>query len=140
VMREGWAGYAEDLLAGAGLGLGPGQDDALRLHALLSRLRATVAALVDVRAHAEGLTPSEGVRLLTTRGHLSAADAQAAWRQSMLTPSVLVQQYLGRREVAAVAEGLRRQRPGITDRDVHALVLDHGPVPPRRLAQLLGLD
>jgi uncharacterized protein (DUF885 family) len=140
VLREGWAGYAEDLLAGAGLGVGPGQDDALRLHTLLSRLRATVAALVDVKAHAEGLTEAEGLRLLTSRGHLAPADAQAAWRQSMLTPAVLVQHYLGRRQVADLVDLLRRQRPTLTEAALHRLVLDHGPVPPRRLAQLLGLD
>jgi hypothetical protein len=140
VLREGWAGYSEDLLSGAGLGVGPGQDDALRLHALLSRLRATVAALVDVKAHAEGLTEAEGLRLLTSRGHLARADAQAAWRQSMLTPAVLVQHYLGRRQVADLVDLLRRQRPTLTEAALHRLVLDHGPVPPRRLAQLLGLD
>ncbi len=140
VLREGWAGYAEDLLAGAGLGLGPGQDDALRLHTLLGRLRATVAALVDVKAHAEGLTETEGLRLLTSRGHLAPADARAAWRQSMLTPAVLVQHYLGRRQVADLVDLLRRQRPAANEAALHRLVLDHGPVPPRRLAQLLGLD
>jgi uncharacterized protein (DUF885 family) len=140
VLREGWAGYAEDLLAGAGLGLGPGQDDALRLHTLLSRLRATVAALVDVKAHAEGLTETEGLRLLTSRGHLAPADARAAWRQSLLTPAVLVQHYLGRRQVADLVDLLRRQRPAASEAALHRLVLDHGPVPPRRLAQLLGLD
>jgi Bacterial protein of unknown function (DUF885) len=140
VLREGWAGFAEDLLAGSGIGLRQHDDDALRLQALLSRLRGTVAALVDLRAHSDGLTRAEGLALLTGRGHLGEADADAAWRQSMLTPGLIMTRYLGRREVHDVVRRLGMQRPRATESARHEAVLDHGPVPPRLLRLLLGLD
>ena len=83
VFVQGWAAYAEDLVAGNGAGDGTGEpadESVLRLHLLHRRLLATIDAVLDVRVHAEQLPQADALRLLTERGHLDDAAAAATWR------------------------------------------------------------
>ena len=51
-MVEGWAVYAESVLAVAG-------DPALRMQQLKMQLRSTINAILDVRVQARGMTEAE---------------------------------------------------------------------------------
>jgi uncharacterized protein (DUF885 family) len=136
---EGWAVYAEELVAAAGLGLLPQDDDALRMQRLKMLLRSTINAILDVRVHAHGMTEGEALRLMIDRGHQEEGEAAGKWRRALLTSAQLSTYYVGYHEVRDAVDGLRAATPGATDRQLHDSVLAHGTPPPRHLRALLDL-
>jgi uncharacterized protein (DUF885 family) len=137
---EGWAVYAEELVAAAGLGLSPTEDDALRLQQLKMQLRSTINAILDVRVHARGMTQDEAITLMTRRGHQEAGEAAGKWRRALLTSTQLSTYYVGYREVSGLAGALREANPQWSQRQLHDELLAYGAPPPRHLRALLGLD
>jgi uncharacterized protein (DUF885 family) len=137
---EGWAVYAEELMAGHGLGgaAWPADDDAVRLQQLKLRLRSTINAILDVRVHSHGMTEAEAMALMTRRGHQEEGEAAGKWRRDLLTSAQLSTYYVGALQVTAAVAEVRAARPGASDRQVHDAVLAHGSPPPRHLRSLLG--
>jgi uncharacterized protein (DUF885 family) len=136
---EGWAVYAESLLAGVGLGLGPQVDAALRMQQLKMRLRSTINAILDVRVHTRGMTQDEAMALMTVRGHQEEGEAAGKWRRALLTSTQLSTYYVGFHEMRDVMQRLAVARPGASQRQLHDEVLAHGSPPPRHLPSLLCL-
>lgn len=136
---EGWAVYAESLMAATGLGLGPEVDTGLRLQQLKMQLRTTINAILDVRVHACGMSETEAMALMTGRGHQEKEEAAGKWRRAQLTSAQLSTYYVGYHEVADLLRRLRAARPGQGERALHDAVLAHGSPPPRHLGTLLGL-
>jgi uncharacterized protein (DUF885 family) len=136
---EGWAVYAEEQVASAGLGLGEELDAALRMQQLKMQLRSTINAILDVRVHARGMTEDEAMRLMTVRGHQEEGEAAGKWRRALLTSTQLSTYYVGYHEVRDIVQRLDAARPGALQRHLHDEVLSHGSPPPRHLRTLLGL-
>jgi uncharacterized protein (DUF885 family) len=137
---EGWASYAESLMAAAGLGLSEQDDAALRLQQLKMQLRTTINAILDVRVHAHGMTEAEAMRLMTERGHQEEGEAAGKWRRALLTSAQLSTYYVGHREISDLARALAVAHPGWSPGRVHDELLAHGSPPPRHLRPLLGLE
>lgn len=137
---EGWAVYAEELLAGYGLGSGAETDAGLRLHQLKMRLRSTINAVLDIRVHSRGMTEEEAMTLMMRRGHQEEGEAAGKWRRALLTSTQLSTYYVGHREVSGIVREVRAARPAWSWREVHDAVLAHGAPPPRHLRALLDLD
>jgi uncharacterized protein (DUF885 family) len=137
---EGWAVYAEELVARAGLGRSEQDDDGLRMQQLKMQLRTTINAILDVRVHAHGMTEQEAMALMTRRGHQEEGEAAGKWRRALLTSSQLSTYYVGYREITDTVRMLRTAHPGRTTRALHDAVLSHGSPPPRHLRVLLGLE
>ena len=131
---EGWAVYAEALMAERGYG-GP----AVRMQQLKMQLRMTINAILDARVHAHGMTEDEARRLMVRRGHQEEGEAVGKWRRALLTSAQLSTYFVGSAEVSDLVGELRRARPGTADRQVHDAVLAHGSPAPRHLRTLLGL-
>jgi uncharacterized protein (DUF885 family) len=136
---EGWAVYAEELVAFAGLGLRAEDDAGLRLHQLKMQLRSTINAILDVRVHARGMTESEAMALMTQRGHQEDGEAAGKWRRALLTSAQLSTYYVGYREISDIARQLRVAQPDASARQLHDQMLAHGSPPPRHLRTLLTL-
>jgi uncharacterized protein (DUF885 family) len=138
---EGWAVYAESLMAERGYDGGAGGRGALaiRLQQLKMQLRMTINAILDVRVHTRGMTEDEAMRLMRVRGHQEDGEAVGKWRRALLTSTQLSTYYVGYIAVAALVGAPRAANPGWTDRQVHDAVLAHGSPPPRHLRTLLGL-
>jgi Bacterial protein of unknown function (DUF885) len=139
---EGWAVYAEQLVADVCAAADP--DDlgtlALRAQQLKMRLRSTINAVLDVRVHARGMTEEQAMALMTQRGHQEPGEAAGKWRRALLTSTQLSTYYVGAAEVTALVDSLRVARPQATTRAVHDALLAHGSPSPRLLRPLLGLD
>jgi uncharacterized protein (DUF885 family) len=129
---EGWAVYAEDVMALAGFG-----GEALRLQQLKMQLRTTINAILDVRVHAHGMTEPEAMALMTGRGHQEVGEAAGKWRRAQLTSAQLSTYYVGHSEVADVSRALELARPDLSMRERHDAMLAHGSPPPRHLRALL---
>jgi uncharacterized protein (DUF885 family) len=138
---EGWAVYAEEMVANLLMQVAP--DDtatmALRMQQLKMQLRSTINAILDVRVHTRGMTEDEAMRLMTGRGHQEVGEAAGKWRRALMTSTQLSTYYVGYREVLALTQDLRRARPATGPRAVHDEVLAHGSPPPRLLRVLLDL-
>lgn len=134
---EGWAVYAEELMADAGYR--GDANDALRMQQLKMALRMTINAILDARVHAHGMTEDEAMRLMMERGHQEEGEAAGKWRRALLTSAQLSTYYVGYVEVRDLARDLGAARPGTSVRERHDAMLGHGSPPPRHLRTLLGL-
>ncbi|MGQ0463760.1 MAG: DUF885 domain-containing protein [Sporichthyaceae bacterium] len=131
---EGWAVYAEELMARHGFG-----GDAVRMQQLKTQLRMTINAILDVRVHTRGMTRDEGMRLMLDRGYQEESEAVGKWRRALLTSTQLSTYFVGYLAVRDLCADLRAAHPDWSLRQVHDAVLAHGSPPARHLRPLLGL-
>lgn len=136
---EGWAVYAEEVMADAGYRSDEGLNDALRMQQLKMQLRMTINAILDARVHAHGMTEDEAMRLMMGRGHQEDGEAAGKWRRSLLSSGQLSTYYVGYVEVADIARDLAATRPGKSVHERHDAMLAHGSPSPRHLRTLLDL-
>jgi hypothetical protein len=128
---EGWAVYAEELMAGLGFGGLP-----VRLQQLKMQLRMSINAIIDQLVHCEDLAEADAMALMTGRGFQEDGEAAGKWRRALLTSTQLSTYFVGYTEVAAIAAA----RPfGATPKAWHDAMLAHGSPPPRHLRTLLGV-
>jgi uncharacterized protein (DUF885 family) len=144
VFAEGWAVYAESLMADHRYAPPDARDRdraalAIRLSQLKMRLRMTINTILDIRVHTRGMTEDEALRLMQVRGHQEEGEAVGKWRRAQLTSCQLSTYYVGYVAVADVVRDLRVAHPEWNERQVHDAVLAHGTPPPRHLPALLGL-
>ena len=133
---EGWAVYAEQLMADHGYP-GDGDPRAVRMQQLKMQLRMIINAILDARVHGHGMTEAEAMSLMTGRGHQEEGEAAGKWRRALLTSAQLSTYYVGYTEVADLAAGLRAARPQQSERERHDSMLAHGSPPVRHLRTLL---
>jgi uncharacterized protein (DUF885 family) len=131
---EGWAVYAEELMASHGY---PGEGDpaAVRMQQLKMQLRMIINAILDARVHAHGLTEAEAMTLMTERGFQEDGEASGKWRRAQLTSAQLSTYYVGYTEVADLAADLLGR--GLSARAAHDSMLAHGSPPVRLLRTLV---
>jgi hypothetical protein len=128
---EGWAVYAEELMAGLGFGGLP-----VRLQQLKMQLRISLNAVIDQLVHCDGLSEAEAMAMMTGRGFQEVGEAAGKWRRALLTSTQLSTYFVGYTELAAIAAA----RPfGATPKAWHDAMLAHGSPPPRHLRTLLGV-
>jgi uncharacterized protein (DUF885 family) len=128
---EGWAVYAEELMADHGYGGLP-----VRMQQLKMQLRMTINAIIDQLVHCENLPEQEAMELMTQRGHQSVAEAAGKWDRALLSSTQLSTYFVGHAEVAAIAADCPRGKP---DKAWHDAMLAHGSPSPRHLRTLLGI-
>ena len=131
---EGWAVYAEELMASHGY---PGEGDptAVRMQQLKMQLRMIINAILDARVHAYGMTETEAMALMTGPGFQEDGEAAGKWRRAQLTSAQLSTYYVGYTEVADLAGDLRER--GMSERAAHDAMLAHGSPPVGLLRDLL---
>jgi uncharacterized protein (DUF885 family) len=133
---EGWAVYAEELMAGHGYP-GEGNPDAVRMQQLKMRLRMIINTILDVRVHCAGWPEAEAMALMTGRGFQEEGEAAGKWRRALLTSAQLSTYYVGYTEVADLAARLRAHRPEWSERQRHDELLAHASPAARHLRSLL---
>jgi uncharacterized protein (DUF885 family) len=138
---EGWAVYAEELMAQRGYrgDVSAEAAAAVKMQQLKMQLRMTLNTILDVSFHAGELDEAAALELMTGRGYQEEGEAAGKWRRVQLTATQLSTYYVGYLEVRRLAEELRTAHPDWTDRQLHDTMLDHGSPPVRHLRTLLGL-
>ncbi|MGD0701583.1 MAG: DUF885 domain-containing protein [Trebonia sp.] len=131
---EGWAVYAEELMADHGY---PGEHDpaAVRMQQLKMQLRMVINAILDARVHAHGMTEAAAMALMMERGFQEDGEAAGKWRRAQLTSAQLSTYYVGYTEVSDLAAEL--MKGGLDARTAHDSMLAHGSPPVRLLRTLL---
>jgi hypothetical protein len=128
---EGWAVYAEEVMAGYGFGGVP-----VRLQQLKMQLRMALNAILDQLVHCEQLAEAEAMDLMLQRGFQEEGEAAGKWRRALLTSAQMSTYFVGYTEVARIAAA----RPAGTPVQAwHDAMLAHGSLAPRHLRTLLGV-
>src|SRR5487761_1790038 len=133
---EGWAVYAEELMAGHGYP-GDGDPRTVRMQQLKMQLRTTINAILDAGVHAGGMTEAQAMALMMDRGYQEEGEAAGKWRRAQLTSTQLSTYYVGYPEVADLSRALKAARPDATEQQRHDSMLAHGSPPARHLRALL---
>lgn len=135
---EGWAVYAEELMAQHRYRSGTSADaaGALRMQQLKMRLRTIINAIMDVRFHCDDLDEAAAMELMLGRGFQESGEAAGKWRRVQLTAAQLSTYYVGYCEVRDLVSDLRAARPAWSDRQLHDEVLRHGSPPVRHIRTL----
>lgn len=139
---EGWAVYAEELVADHGFraDASPELAGALRMQQLKMQLRMIINAILDVRFHTGELSEGEAMTLMIERGFQEEGEAAGKWRRVQLTSTQLSTYYVGYLEVREAMADLRAARLGASERELHDEALSHGSLPPRHLREALHLE
>lgn len=90
---EGWAVYAERMMADAGFG-GPEN----RMQQLKMRLRVLCNAILDQKIHMAGMTKEQGLKLMMQRGFQEEGEAVAKWQRAQLSYTQLATYFVGAAE------------------------------------------
>lgn len=138
---EGWAVYAEELMAERGYRSEVSDEAAaaVRMQQLKMKLRMVINTILDVSFHAGELDETAAMELMTRRGYQEEGEAAGKWRRVQLTATQLCTYYVGYLEIRRLVTDLRAAHPEWTDRTLHDTVLGHGSPPVRHLRTLLGL-
>jgi uncharacterized protein (DUF885 family) len=139
---EGWAVYAEELMAEHGYRSEVSAEaaDAVRMHQLKMQLRMVINTILDVSFHTGDLDEAGALELMTGRGYQEEGEAAGKWRRAQLTSTQLCTYYVGYLEVRRLVDDLRVAHPDWTNRQLHDTVLAHGSPPVKHLRTLLGLS
>jgi hypothetical protein len=127
---EGWATYAEEMMADAGYGGLP-----VRLQQLKMALRMSINALLDQHVHCDGMTEAEAMALMVDRGFQEEGEAAGKWRRAQLSSTQLSTYFVGYAELKTIVSA---RPPEVTARDWHDRMLSYGTLPPRHLRTLMG--
>jgi uncharacterized protein (DUF885 family) len=134
---EGWAVYAEELMARHGYP-GDGDPRAVRIQQLKMQLRMIINTILDGRVHCHGMTEQEAMALMTERGFQEDGEAAGKWRRALLSSSQLSTYYVGYVEVCDLIRDLRADHPQWSERELHDTVLGHGSPAVRYLRELIA--
>ena len=136
---EGWAVYAEELMALRGYRseVSERAASALRMQQLKMQLRTTLNTVLDIRFHCRDLDQPGAMRLMLVRGFQEEGESAEKWQRVQLTSTQLCTYYVGYCEVRDLARDLRAARPDPGERDLHDAILGHGSPPVRHLRTLL---
>lgn len=87
---EGWAVYAERVMADAGFG-GP----EVKMQQLKMRLRAIINAILDNKVHTAGMTERDAIDLMMQRGFQEEGEAVGKWRRACQSSTQLSTYFVG---------------------------------------------
>ena len=132
---EGWAVYAEKVMADAGYLDG---DPLMKLVQLKWYVRSIANALLDQAVHVDGMSQKAAMKFLTEDAFQEEREAAGKWTRAQLTSAQLPVYFVGAREHMALrAEAERRLGASFDVRKYHDQVLSYGSPPVRFVRELM---
>jgi uncharacterized protein (DUF885 family) len=132
---EGWAVYAESLMAESGYG-GP----EVKLQQLKMKLRVIVNAIIDQKIHTAGMTEKEAIAFMMNEGFQEEGEAAGKWRRAQLSSTQLSTYYVGSVEVTDIRRAYEAKMKGRADlKQIHDTMLSYGSPAPKYVRELMGL-
>ncbi|HUJ28308.1 MAG TPA: DUF885 domain-containing protein, partial [Myxococcales bacterium] len=131
---EGWAVYAEQLMAEAGYG-GP----EVRMQQLKMRLRMIINAIIDQKIHTAGMSEKEAIEMMMNDGFQEEGEAVGKWKRAQLSSTQLATYFVGNAEVNDIRAAWEKKHPDGKLRELHDQMLGHGSPAPKYVKELLGL-
>jgi uncharacterized protein (DUF885 family) len=132
---EGWAVYAEQMMAESGFG-GP----EVKMQQLKMRLRATANAILDQSIHAGKMTEQEAMNLMTKDTFQEEGEAVAKWKRARLTSAQLSTYFVGVAEHLDLRERAKAKAGDSFDlKKYNDTVISFGSPPVKYVRELMGL-
>ncbi|CAN5872952.1 DUF885 domain-containing protein [soil metagenome] len=132
---EGWAVYAEQMMAEAGYG-----GDPVEMQQLKMKLRVIINAIIDQKIHTAGMTEKEAVDFMMNEGFQEEGEAAGKWKRANLSSTQLSTYYVGSVEVNEIADAYKAKMNGKVDMlKMHDAMLSFGSPAPKYVKEMLGL-
>jgi len=132
---EGWAVYAEQVMAERGFG-GP----EVRMQQLKLKLRTIINAILDQKIHTGGMTEKQALALMMNEGFQEEGEASGKWRRAQLTSAQLSNYYVGSLEVIDIRRAFEAKMGDTANfRQMHDTMLSFGSPAPKYVKELMGL-
>jgi uncharacterized protein (DUF885 family) len=132
---EGWAVYAEQLMAERGFG-GP----EVRMQQLKLKLRTIINAILDQKIHTSGMTEKEALSLMMNEGFQEEGEAAGKWRRAQMSSTQLSNYYVGSLEVIDIRRAFEAKMGDTANfRQMHDTMLSFGSPAPKYVKELMGL-
>lgn len=132
---EGWAMYAEKIMADAGY---MDNDPLMQLINRKWNLRAMANALLDQAIHVDGMTRDEAMQLMTVTTFQQEREAAGKWVRAQLTSAQLPTYYVGYSEHLDLRQAWEAKQGEAFDlKAYHDQVLSYGSPPVRFVRQLM---
>ena len=132
---EGWAVYAEGLMADEGYLI---EDPLFKLTVLKMRLRSITNSLLDIGIHTEGLTRDEAMAMMMHGAFQQEREAAGKWVRAQLGAVQLLSYFTGYSEHIAMREQAQRLwGDKFNLKAYHDAVLAHGSPPARFVKALM---
>jgi uncharacterized protein (DUF885 family) len=132
---EGWAVYAEQLMAEEGYG-GP----EVHMQQLKMRLRLIINAIIDQKIHTAGMTEKEAIDVMMNEGFQEEGEAAGKWRRAEMLSTQLSTYYVGNLEVNEIRRAYESKMRGRVDRkQMHDQMLSYGSPAPKYVKELMGV-
>ncbi len=134
---EGWACYAEEMMAQQGF---KGDDPLFRLSQLKVQLRTITNAILDQNVHVDGIEREAAMRLMVETAFQEEREAAGKWVRAQLSSTQLSTYFVGLAEHTETHdEARRRGGAGFNLKRYHDQILSYGS-PPVRFARALMFD
>jgi uncharacterized protein (DUF885 family) len=132
---EGWAVYAEGMMADAGY---MGGNPLFKLTILKMRLRSITNSLLDIGIHTEGMTRDQAMDLMMKGAFQQEREAAGKWTRASLGSTQLLSYFTGYTEHMAMREEAKRRLGAKFDlKTYNDAVLAHGSPPARFVRELM---
>lgn len=132
---EGWAVYAQDIMAEAGY---LDSDPLYLLAHLKLHLRVIANALLDQGVHVDGMTREEAMKLMTVQAFQQEREAAGKWVRAQVSSAQLPTYFVGWQEHWALRrEAEKRWGADFNLKRYHDKVLSFGSPPARFVSQLM---
>ena len=133
---EGWATYAEQLMADAGYG-GP----EVRMQQLKMRLRMILNAIIDQKIHTDGMTEQEAIARMKNDAFQEDGEAVGKWKRARLSSTQLSTYYVGNAEMNDIRAAWEKNHGKYPDlRSLHDAMLSFGNAAPKYVKERLGIS
>lgn len=131
---EGWATYAEQIMAEAGYG-GP----QVRMQQLKMRLRLIINAMIDQKIHTAGMTEKEAMDLMMNEGFQEEGEAAGKWRRAILTSAQLSTYFVGNIEMNDIRSAWDKKHGKGQLKKLHDTMLSFGSPGAKYVKEMMGL-
>lgn len=133
---EGWAVYAEQLMAENGYG---GAE--VEMQQLKMKLRVIINAIIDQKIHTEGMTEKDAIAFMMNEGFQEEGEAAGKWKRAQLSSTQLSTYYVGVVEVNDIVNAYKAKMNGKVDTlKMHDAILSFGSPAPKYVKESLGLN
>jgi len=132
---EGWAVYAEQLMAEKGYG---GAE--VEMQQLKMKLRVIINAIIDQKIHTAGITEKEAVNFMMNEGFQEEGEAAGKWKRAQLSSTQLSTYYVGSVEVNDLRRAYEAKHKGKIDmKQMHDAMLSFGSPPAKYVKEMMEL-
>ncbi|MGI8468208.1 MAG: DUF885 domain-containing protein [Pyrinomonadaceae bacterium] len=133
---EGWAVYAEQLMAEKGYGGAETEMQQLKM-----RLRVIINAIIDQKIHTAGMTEKEAIDFMMTEGFQEEGEAAGKWKRAQLSSTQLSTYYGGVTEVNDIRRAYEAKNGKQTDmRKMHDEMLSFGSPAAKYVKEMMNLN